>query len=453
MRTTIRRAGLMIAAALMVITPTPPTEADSFSIHVGNAHFGMSVGFGDWGAYGDSWYDRTGSLDYTYALDGYGEWIWVHGLGRVWRPSVTTSWRPYTQGRWVHTDLGWTWVSYEPWGYIPHHYGEWALTMHGWAWVPGYTYRPANVVWLHSGGSVGWYARPPRGWSHHQRGYHHSYDRGYRRGFDRGYDRGYWDGWEDARHATYVPWKHMGADNVAHYARGRNQNFVKGKVQRMQRAPSRHDVRRAGAKVHDAQLDRRTVTMGDREVTMARPRGMTESVERHGRRAAKQVLTDDAHKNLDRRQTSNRHTAIDRGQRRGAAKNDRRAPDGRDRRISDDRRSPNGDHKRGTLTQERRFNDERRPPTDDHKRAPVNRNREYRNDRSTPTSVAPRRPAEKDRRQRSPEVRGSESEKQTTRRQSTSRPPSDTRRREPANAPEARSGERSRGNKGGSGRR
>ena len=34
-------------------------------------------------------------------------------------PTVTSSWRPYTWGRWHWTPVGWSWIAYEPWGWLP----------------------------------------------------------------------------------------------------------------------------------------------------------------------------------------------------------------------------------------------------------------------------------------------------------------------------------------------
>ncbi len=96
-------------------------------------------------------------------LDPYGDWIWVDPYGWVWSPSVTdTFWRPYTMGRWVSTDWGWTWVSDEPWGWAVYHYGRWVRhPHHGWVWMPGTEWGPAWVAWRSGGGVVGWAPLPP----------------------------------------------------------------------------------------------------------------------------------------------------------------------------------------------------------------------------------------------------------------------------------------------------
>lgn len=92
------------------------------------------------------------------SLAPYGRWVWVEPYGRVWVPAdVGPEWRPYTIGNWVYTDVGWTWVSDEPWGWAPYHYGRWAFEpAHGWLWVPGVVWGPAWVAWRFGGGYVGW---------------------------------------------------------------------------------------------------------------------------------------------------------------------------------------------------------------------------------------------------------------------------------------------------------
>src|SRR6266404_3785328 len=50
-------------------------------------------------------------------LEPHGEWLETADYGYVWQPRVaerSRSWRPYTNGRWVYTDAGWTWISEEP---------------------------------------------------------------------------------------------------------------------------------------------------------------------------------------------------------------------------------------------------------------------------------------------------------------------------------------------------
>lgn len=104
------------------------------------------------------------SVDVFYnALEPQGEWLDVGDYGYCWRPNgVDESWRPYADGHWVSTDLGWTWVSDEPWGWATYHYGRWAnVSDVGWVWVPGTEWAPAWVSWRHSDRYVGWAPLPP----------------------------------------------------------------------------------------------------------------------------------------------------------------------------------------------------------------------------------------------------------------------------------------------------
>ena len=288
MRNHLKIAVLACVLVPPLIVSVPQAEAGtSFGIHIGGAGFGLSVGIGDWGPYTNNWANPQWSLDIHSGLSGYGEWVCVGHLGKVWRPWVATSWRPYTYGRWVRTTLGWTWVAYEPWGYIPHHYGSWAMCDFGWVWVPGYSYSSANVVWVRTGGYVGWYARPPHGWSHAARGYRHGYRDGYR------------DGWNDARYATYVDWHHLGSENVAHHA-VHHSVASGGRVHYHGAPPSASEVRRrGGVPLAETRISQRTATMNGRTVTVARPEGVTGSIERHAARTAAAALSPSA---LERRQ-------------------------------------------------------------------------------------------------------------------------------------------------------
>jgi uncharacterized protein DUF6600 len=98
-------------------------------------------------------------------LDSEGDWIETSNYGYVWQPRVARqshSWRPYTLGRWVYTDAGWTWISEEPFGWATYHYGRWTrLRNVGWIWVPGNQWAPAWVSWRSNNDYVGWAPLPP----------------------------------------------------------------------------------------------------------------------------------------------------------------------------------------------------------------------------------------------------------------------------------------------------
>jgi hypothetical protein len=111
------------------------------------------------------------SVDFFYNNLSGGSWIEVADYGYCWQPDVVvsnTSWRPYSDGYWAYTDLGWTWVSYEDFGWATYHYGRWArLADYGWCWVPGrdedLEWGPAWVSWRTGGQYIGWAPLPPGG--------------------------------------------------------------------------------------------------------------------------------------------------------------------------------------------------------------------------------------------------------------------------------------------------
>jgi hypothetical protein len=109
------------------------------------------------------------SIDVFYDNLSGGNWIDVEGYGYGWQPDVAVNdpnWRPYADGYWAYTDDGWTWVSYEDFGWATYHYGRWAnLADYGWTWFPGtdLDWGPAWVSWRTGGDYVGWAPLPPRG--------------------------------------------------------------------------------------------------------------------------------------------------------------------------------------------------------------------------------------------------------------------------------------------------
>src|SRR5438309_6322384 len=106
------------------------------------------------------------SVNFFYDNLNGGSWYQVPDYGYVWQPDAATSadWRPYTDGYWAYTDVGWTWVSYEDFGWATYHYGRWVrLEDYGWCWVPGYEWGPAWVSWRTGGNYVGWAPLPPEG--------------------------------------------------------------------------------------------------------------------------------------------------------------------------------------------------------------------------------------------------------------------------------------------------
>jgi hypothetical protein len=97
------------------------------------------------------------------SLSPYGMWMVHPTYAYVWIPTRTRlGWRPYTDGQWVWTDHGWTWISSFKWGWLPFHYGRWGWEKNlGWFWIPDTVWGPAWVTWRWGNLYVGWAPLPP----------------------------------------------------------------------------------------------------------------------------------------------------------------------------------------------------------------------------------------------------------------------------------------------------
>ncbi len=104
-----------------------------------------------------NYYHRVGGYFYTN-LSPYGSWIEIDYGVVAWRPTIIKrSWAPYKIGRWVWTDYGWYWDSYEPFGHIVFHYGRWYYDdYYGWIWIPDDEWAPAWVEWRYDDDYIGW---------------------------------------------------------------------------------------------------------------------------------------------------------------------------------------------------------------------------------------------------------------------------------------------------------
>jgi hypothetical protein len=108
---------------------------------------------------GPQQYGGNEDTSYFYdRLSPYGNWVALNPYGYVWTPRhMGYRWRPYTDGHWVWTDYGWTWIADEEWGDIPFHYGRWGWDNDiGWFWVPGTVWGPAWVTWRSNDQYMGW---------------------------------------------------------------------------------------------------------------------------------------------------------------------------------------------------------------------------------------------------------------------------------------------------------
>jgi uncharacterized protein DUF6600 len=96
-------------------------------------------------------------------LAPYGRWVRHPTYGTVWVPS-RSGYEPYSNGRWVYTDQGFTWVSDEPYGWTTTHYGHWVHDASlGWSWVPGRSWMTSNVAFYDAGDAIGWAPVGPDG--------------------------------------------------------------------------------------------------------------------------------------------------------------------------------------------------------------------------------------------------------------------------------------------------
>ena len=113
-----------------------------------------------WGLIGTSEsFANHGVSGYFYNnLSPYGSWIQINSGVVVWRPTIIRlDWSPYQDGRWIWTDDGWYWDSYEPYGNITYHYGRWYFDdYYGWLWYPDYDWAPAWVEWRYDNDYIGW---------------------------------------------------------------------------------------------------------------------------------------------------------------------------------------------------------------------------------------------------------------------------------------------------------
>jgi hypothetical protein len=99
-------------------------------------------------------------------LSPYGRWVQTPEYGVVWVPNgVGPEWQPYTDGTWVETAWGWSFVPAVPWGAVVFHYGRWGFRAGlGWFWVPGTVWAPAWVSWRYYNGYVCWSPYGPPGY-------------------------------------------------------------------------------------------------------------------------------------------------------------------------------------------------------------------------------------------------------------------------------------------------
>jgi hypothetical protein len=110
--------------------------------------------------------DAVGSVDVFYdQLSPYGVWVDDPDLGQVFTPD-REDYVPYTAGHWENTNVGFVWVSAEPFAWATSHYGRWAYSrpFGRWVWRPDTTWGPSWVEWREAGNELGWAPLGPDGY-------------------------------------------------------------------------------------------------------------------------------------------------------------------------------------------------------------------------------------------------------------------------------------------------
>jgi len=58
---------------------------------------------------------------------------------------------------WWYPEIGWNWISSEPWGWPVYHYGRWSWRFGlGWYWIPQQYWGPGWVSWWWDNDYIGW---------------------------------------------------------------------------------------------------------------------------------------------------------------------------------------------------------------------------------------------------------------------------------------------------------
>ena len=193
----------------------------------------------------------SSSIDYPggynlSVLDNYGDWIYLNPYGEVWQPFVVSDWMPFQDGHWVYSDNAWTWVSYEPFGWIVCHYGYWYNDpFYGWVWIPSNSaWSPARVEWLDYGDYIGWSPLPPPGVN-----YGEPWE---------GADLGYWN---------VVRKQNFTSDNIRDYRIENPIRNTMGGRGRFDLPPNRNEIERAtGGKVDQMNIPREHVQIPPRGI-------------------------------------------------------------------------------------------------------------------------------------------------------------------------------------------
>jgi hypothetical protein len=204
-------------------------------------------------------------------LNTYGDWVQLDNYGRAWRPFVVDGWMPFDNGHWSYANASWTWISYEPFGWIVYHYGYWYDDpFYGWVWIPSNDpWSPARVVWVDYDDYVGWAPMGPRGVA-----------------YGRPWEAG------QARYWHVVRQKDFTEDNIGSYRVNEPVRTSGATRAVIDRAPDKATIDRyVGRPVHAVTVQHEAVRLPGREVKkMTLPPGERKRVEQNSPRVKKEVL-------------------------------------------------------------------------------------------------------------------------------------------------------------------
>ena len=218
-------------------------------------------------------FEASYSSDEYPVLDQYGEWAEIWPYGQVWRPHVVADWQPFCYGDWIWSQDGWTWSSYEPFGWVVYHYGEWNFDADiGWYWISGNSWSPARVDWVTFGDYICWAPMPAPGvtWQ---------------------------EPWEDRENRIWnrVEVQNFTKENVGHY-RIRSENLA-STPERVQmrvayKEPARKVIQeRAQIQVERMNLPRENVMVGPHKLRRVRmPEMAQQRIERNRPMVEREVL-------------------------------------------------------------------------------------------------------------------------------------------------------------------
>jgi len=160
MNTLMKHTGLSLLFISFFLGSCASTYAPAYNDQYGGQYddqYGSSYGSGPQ-------VQISGSISFYDELSPYGRWVSYPGYDQVWIPNAGRDFRPYyTNGHWVYTDYGWTWMSDYSWGWAAFHYGRWLYDdFQGWMWIPGNDWGPAWVSWRTGGDYYGWAPMGPQ---------------------------------------------------------------------------------------------------------------------------------------------------------------------------------------------------------------------------------------------------------------------------------------------------